>query len=262
MKVEKTQPPAEVPPNSSTTTSLKPKWLSDTSKNIISFIFENGGARMKEVADFINRDLNYVKQYLYRLQKHGLIDKIHRTWFLTREGVEFLELLYKEERIRKYHKKSDVTISKKSKYGVTNCYPLNNKINEEDEIKKKTDDMLYILKNIKQISLSNEEEVVVRKLLVNSLKSNNKYLLFRSEIKRDRWGSLCGGTIEPINVMAEFFGLDLFSFQKAVTDLINKGIIYFIEIKGSMGKIGKIGIKKSLYDYLVDKQFELSVIGR
>jgi len=102
----KSETPTKASPNTHTTTSSLPKWLSGTSINIISFIFENGGATSKEIAEFLEKPMNNITPYVYRLQKCGLISKTFRRWFLTEEGVKFLELLRKKREV--INKKMDI----------------------------------------------------------------------------------------------------------------------------------------------------------
>ncbi|MGC9203338.1 MAG: hypothetical protein ACP5HX_11810, partial [Thermoproteota archaeon] len=159
-KLERTRIPSE----SYTTTSFNPSKLSDISLNIIAFIFENGGAKMKEVSEFLEKPLNYTKQYLYRLQNYGLISKIFKEWILTKKGVEVLELFYKEKQMKKYYKKSSVTHTAQVLPSVTMCYTINNIIRNNEEIMNKTNQICYILSNKIGIRLDNSKEVVVRKL--------------------------------------------------------------------------------------------------
>jgi len=80
-----------------TTTSFNPAKLSKTSLEIISFIYENGGATTTEIANKIGKPKNYLTRYIYNLKRLGLISKILKTWTLTKSGMSVLELISKEK---------------------------------------------------------------------------------------------------------------------------------------------------------------------
>jgi len=244
-------------PNTHTTTSVNPNKLSIISMNIISFIFENGGATISEVCEFLGKPKNYVSRYLYNLRNYGLVSKIYREWSLTNEGVKVLELFYKTKMAKKYYKNKGMKDSEAFSSSFIKFHTIKNKTNKEEEIKKKVEDLFYILENKMQISFSFEEEVVVRELLAHSLKTGMKYMLFPSEGLNPKSGLV----LSPLHSVGRYFGMDVATIGKVITNLCNKGVIYYIETRNSMGMTGKIGIKKDLYDYLVNKQFELSVIG-
>ncbi|MGC9203327.1 MAG: hypothetical protein ACP5HX_11755, partial [Thermoproteota archaeon] len=162
---------ARIPPESYTTTSFNPSKLSDTSLNIISFIYENGGATTKNVCDFIEKPKSYVVRYLYNLRNYGLISKILKEWTLTKKGMEVLELLYKEKQAKKYYKNESMKHTAQVSPPFNKFHTINNIIRSKEEIINKTNQILHILSNKIGIRLDNSKEVVVRKLFAHSYES-------------------------------------------------------------------------------------------
>ncbi|MGC8578199.1 MAG: hypothetical protein ACP5M7_09460 [Thermoproteota archaeon] len=233
---------ARIPPESYTTTSFNPSKLSDTSLNIISFIYENGGATTKNVCDFIEKPKSYVVRYLYNLRNYGLISKILKEWTLTKKGMEVLELLYKEKQAKKYYKNESMKHTAQVSPPFNKFHTINNIIRSKEEIINKTNQILHILSNKIGIQLDNSKEVVVRKLFAHSYESlGQKAIRFEAPYKN-------GSYLSPLLEASKFFGVEFKELAKAINELVNSNVLYYYEDK--KGRFCKIGIKKVLYDTL------------
>jgi len=249
-----------------TTTSFNPAKLSDRSLDIISFIFENGGATTSELVKRVQEKWGALKnttvRHVYNLRNYGLITKIFRTWILTEKGVEVYELFYKEQLMKERYKKQSMYQAVGKLHQVTSSYSklhtINNIIENKEEINNKTNQILHIIQDKLRVTLSESEVVVVRKLFEHAYETyGQKFVAFYESPAPHNPAIKTPATYEA----EDYFGFRRSSdFINALSSLRNKGLIYFFI--GKKGKFVKIGILKYLYDSLAVSYPELGLVLR
>jgi len=252
-------------PISVSTTSFNPSKLSDTSLNIISFIYEHGGATLTEIVNGMNKPKDYVKRYVYNLRNYGLISKIVHQWTLTQEGMRVLELFYKEKQGKRYYKNQSVKHVEQVSPSFTKFHTINNIIGNKEEIDSKLNQIFHIIETKLNKHLTGSEKEVVGKLFSHALENGGeKSIIFTPEKKNNGKLPLLNNNnnYTPSLVVAErFFNFNDFrEFQSVLSGLRNKGIAY-LYIDRKMDFV-KIGIKKSFYDTLAVYFPDLELIMR
>jgi hypothetical protein len=252
--------------NSITTTSFNPAKLSDRSLDIISFIFENGGATTSELVKRVQEKWGALKnttvRHVYNLRNYGLITKFFRTWILTEKGVEVYELFCLEQRIKEHYKKQSMyqVVGKLHQvtYSYSKLHTINNIIENNGNNNNKTNQILHIIKDKMGVQLLTDEEVVVSKLFDHAISSlGQKSVEFRQKPSPHNSAIKTSPTLEAM----EFFGFNNESkFVEALVGLRNKGIIYFFI--GKKDKFVKVGILKYIYDSIAVNFPELGLVLR
>jgi len=203
------------------------------------FLLESNDLTVSDLVFLTDKYDQYVREYLYRLKKYGLVDRNSPFWSLTPLGYSFLQ---KRKEIQKYigkkkeerRKKKEETKQKQNRNKTETKQKQNSivNINNQEKPAKKQHQQLSLDLWKRKHTLDETEGVVVEVLVRHYNETGTPYLLAEDQYE------LC-----------EKLGIDLCNLRQAIKNLKQDGVIYFGNYEKSLG-LWKIGLLKRFIEEL------------
>jgi len=194
------------------------------SVDLMMILYERGALSCPEIAELMNKTPRFIRVYLHRLLKKGLLRRSEFLWELSEKGLLFIERkVFINNIYRKIYIEDNKRITKglqKDNKNITNV------IYHQFIMKS------MIKRALERYGLSENERGVVLLLLENYFNSGcrRKFMYFKDS-----------------EDASSFFKLNPYALRDALISLHNKGIIYFKPVMGLL----KIGLMKGFIGEIV-----------